>query len=428
MNCFVNPSYKELKKKFFDTKLKTDIEETVSKIIEKVSTNGDQALREYTLKFDNIDLSGKPLQVDKKEAQLALDKLDENLLSALKQSKKNIIDYHKNQLRPDITLDAGLNSYIKEISMPVQTAGCYIPGGTAPLVSSVLMTALPAKAAGVEKIVVVTPVNKEGSVNKAILAACELCGVDEIYKIGGAQAIAALAYGTESIPQVNVIAGPGNAYVTEAKRQVFGQVGIDMVAGPSNVLILTDKRSDPDYVAIDLLAQLEHGKDSTAICISTSKDFLGNLKNSLDKLLQNSTRQNILTISAEKGLFLIEVDDNQKMVNLANDIAAEHLEIMTETPEIFVSEIKNAGAVFIGKYTPEAVGDYFAGPSHVLPTGGNAKFFYGLSVYHFLKKISIIKYSKEKLVSASGSISIIAETEGLDAHNKSVMLRCKGNE
>ena len=428
MNYFVNPSYKKLREKLFDTKLKSDIEETVSDIIETVKNNGDQALRQYTLKFDSIDLSGQSLSIDKTEMQEALKKLDTPLLSALEESKENIVNYHKKQIRPNIKLDVGQNSYISEISVPVQTAGCYIPGGTAPLVSSVLMTVLPAKVAGVKKVVVVTPVSKEGTVNKAILAACALCEVDEVYKIGGSQAIAALAYGTESIPQVDVIAGPGNAYVTEAKRQVVGQVGIDMVAGPSDVLILTDKTSNPDYAAIDLLAQLEHGKDSSGICISTSKDFLSELKNSFEKLLQKSARQNILTASAQRGLFLIEVDDNKKMIQLANDIAPEHLEIMTENPESFIPEIKNAGAVFIGKYTPEAVGDYFAGPSHVLPTGGNAKFFYGLAVYHFLKKISIMNYSKEKLLSVADSISIIASTEGLDAHNKSVLLRCNKND
>ena len=254
MNYFINPTYKELKEKLFNANLKKNIEETVYDIIETVKINGDHALRQYTLKFDNVDLSGQTLLIDKTLMKNALEDLDSSLLAALKEAKKNIVNYHKQQIRSDIKFKLDLNSYIKEISIPVESAGCYIPGGTAPLVSSVLMTVLPAKVAGVKKVIVVTPVGKEGEVNKAILAACALCDVDEVYKIGGAQAIAALAYGTESIPKVNVIAGPGNAYVTEAKRQVFGQVGIDMVAGPSDVLILTDKTSNPDYAAIDLLA------------------------------------------------------------------------------------------------------------------------------------------------------------------------------
>lgn len=424
MKRFTNPDPKQLDSFIQNEQTSAAIEKSVSDIIASVRKHGDEALIEYTKKFDSVDLTGKSFKIDTAEMKDCLDSIDEKLRDALNVAKSNIIQYHECQLRPDWELDTDADSFIEERSIPIGRAGIYIPGGTAPLISSVLMTALPAKVAGVEEIIVVTPPQKDGAVHEGILAACALCGVDTVYTIGGAQAIAALAYGTKSIPKVDVIAGPGNAYVTEAKRQVYGNVSVDMIAGPSEVLVLADDTANPDFVAVDLLSQVEHGKDSKGICISTSSKFLNVLQSSIQKQFKTLSRQEILDVSMQEGIALIEVDSVARMVELANYIGPEHLEIMIEHPSSVIDNVKNAGVIFVGQWTPEAVGDYIAGPSHVLPTGGKARSFYGLSVYHFLKKVSVITYTQEKLKQVAAHISTIAQAEGLDAHNKSVTIRC----
>ncbi len=424
MKRFFNPALSDIDAFTANETECTNLEKTVTEILQNVRTHGDKAVFEYTKKFDNAHVSAKSIKITREKMQNALESTDESLIKSLEHAKSNIIQYHECQIRPDWEIDTGDESFIEERSIPINSAGIYIPGGTAPLLSSVLMTVLPAKVAGVSTIHVVTPPQKDGSIHNGILAACALCGVDNIYTVGGAQAIAALAFGTESIPKVDVIAGPGNAYVTEAKRQVYGRVSVDMIAGPSEVLVLADDSANPEYVAIDLLSQIEHGKDSKGICISTSKIFLEKLENAIRDQLKTLSRQNILEVSLDKGIALICVDSVDRMIELANYIGPEHLEIMTEKPRRIIDSVKNAGVIFVGQWTPEAVGDYFAGPSHVLPTGGKAHSFYGLSVYHFLKKVSIITYTEQKLRKSAGHITTIAQAEGLDAHLKSVTIRC----
>lgn len=425
MNYFVNPSPETIKKFFLDESTSSAVSSAVSDILRQVKTNGDKALFDLTFKFDGVDLSRKGFLVDKEEITSSLAQADPKLIEALEAAKKNIVRYHEHQKRQNWQYEIGYGSYIREIIVPVEKAGIYIPGGTAPLVSTVLMSALPAIVAGVTDVIVVTPPQKDGSVNKGVLAACALCDIYSVYAVGGAQAIAALAYGTESIPKVDIIAGPGNQYVTEAKRQVYGTVGIDMIAGPSEVLILADNTANPEYVAIDLLSQLEHSKDTKAICISTSKQFLEKLEKTIQTESKKVSRKDIIATSMETGLALIEVDTMDTMITLANCISPEHLEIMLKNPARVADKITSAGVIFLGEYTPEAVGDYIAGPSHVLPTGGNARFFHGLSVYHFTKKVSILYYSKEKLDRDASYISTIALCEGLDAHSQSVLKRCE---
>ncbi len=425
MNCFSNPSLTDIDAFIANETVSAQIEQTVGNIVNDIRKNGDKALFSYTEKFDGAKINAQTIKIDQDAMQQAVNKIDPALLEALEHAKNNIIQYHECQLRPDWEMDVGDESFIEERSIPLGCAGIYIPGGTAPLLSSVLMTVLPAKVAGVSKTYVVTPPQKDGSVHEGILAACALCGVDAVYTVGGAQAIAALAFGTESIPKVDIIAGPGNAYVTEAKRQVYGRVSIDMIAGPSEVLVLADESANPDYVAVDLLSQIEHGKDSKGICISTNQSFLDKLKDTLAAQLKTLSRQDILKISMDDGIALIHAETEDRMIELANYIGPEHLEIMIDNPRHIIDSIKNAGVIFVGQWTPEAVGDYIAGPSHVLPTGGKARSFYGLSVYHFVKKISVINYSEQKLKNVAGHISLIAQEEGLDAHARSVTIRCK---
>ncbi|RJP56657.1 MAG: histidinol dehydrogenase [Candidatus Auribacter fodinae] len=425
MNYFRNPTHEEILNFLHNETLEQEISSSVAGIIEAVKINGDHAVREFTTKFDKVNLKGSALDVSQKEWKVALKSIDPKLVNALKSAKDNIIAYHEKQKRHDWTLELADNSYIKERSVPLKKAGIYVPGGTAPLVSSVLMSVLPAQVAGVKEIYVSTPPRKDGNIDPGILAACELCSVAGVFKMGGAQAIAALAFGTESIPQVDIIVGPGNPYVTEAKRQLFGTVAIDMVAGPSEVLVLADNTTNPRYAALDLLSQLEHGKDSKAICISISSEFTQSLKNALVEECEQLSRGDILSVSMKEGLIIIEVDSIYDMIELTNAIAPEHLEIMLKNPETIVDKITNAGVIFLGDFTPEAVGDYVAGPSHVLPTGGKARFFSGLSVYHFQRKMSVIHYSEEKLKSEITHISTIALCEGLDAHSASAVKRCK---
>ncbi|MCB1196481.1 histidinol dehydrogenase [bacterium] len=425
MQYFKNPRFEDLQSFLYNEQIELDVSQCVTAILTKVKEQGDNALIEYTKQFDNVDLSGQSLKIAPTQLKNAFDSLSPEFLESLNEAKKCIVRYHEHQKRPNWQYEIGYDSYIRELTIPVQRAGIYIPAGTAPLISTVLMTVLPAKVAGVSEIIVVTPPQPDGSVNEGILAACALCGVSSVYRIGGAQSIAALAYGTSSIPRVDCIVGPGNKYVTEAKRQLYGIVGIDMIAGPTEILILADENTNPTYAAIDMLSQIEHGKDSKALCICTNSDFLNRLQKEIKVQAESLSRQDILSISLDRGIALIEVPDTKTMISLANEISSEHLEIMTRRPSEIAEKIQNAGVVFLGEYTPEAVGDYVAGPSHVLPTGGKARFFEGLSIYHFVKKVSHIFYTKNKLRSMAHAISDIALAEGLDAHCQSVLKRCE---
>ncbi len=425
MKFFDNPTYGEIDEFLSDEIRESDVSAKVAGIIEKVKKSGDNALFELTRELDSVDLSASGFKVDEKELKNSLDKLDPELVESLKVAKTNIVRYHEHQKRPNWQFEIGYGSFIREVSVPVNRVGVYVPGGTAPLVSSVLMSVLPAKVAGVKEIIVVTPPQKDGNINEGILAACAMCEVDGVYKIGGAQAISAMAFGTQSIPKVDIIVGPGNPYVTEAKRQLYGVVGLDMIAGPSEVLVLADENTNSEYAALDLLSQVEHGRDSKGICISTNKKVLEKIETEIDKQTKKLSRKEILKVSVDKGIVFVKVDKVNRMIDLVNHIGPEHLEIMLQEPKTVIDKITNAGVVFIGSYTPEAVGDYIAGPSHVLPTGGKAKFFYGLSIYHFLKKMSYISYTKEKLDSVARHIINISKCEGLDAHLKSVEIRTK---
>lgn len=423
MNYFTNPTPEEMKNFLHTSTLDSQVYESVASIIREIKLNGDIGLKTCTLRYDKVDLANRSIAIGQKEMLKALEELEPELKNALMVAKDNIVNYHSRQLRESWKMDIGKDSYIRERTIALKRAGVYVPGGTAPLVSSVLMSVLPAHVAGVKEIYVVTPPAKDGTVNQGILAACALCDVKAIYTVGGAQAIAALAYGTETVPQVDIIAGPGNQYVTEAKRQLYGIVNIDMVAGPSEVLVLADDSSNPQWVALDLLSQLEHGTDSKAICISPSQNFLDALKKAVAEESTKLNRSDILSISIKEGLALIEVDSLYDMVELTNVIAPEHLEIVIKNPDAILDQIRNAGVIFLGEYTPESVGDYIAGPSHVLPTGGKARFFSGLSVYHFIRKMSIISYSQEKLLSDLPYIKTLATCEGLDAHCASALMR-----
>jgi len=425
MKFFDNPSFKEIDAFLRDEVMENTISLRVSAIIDRVKRSGDKALIELTSELDSVDLSSCGFKVGQNELGDSLSKLNAELIESLIIAKTNIVRYHEHQKRPNWQFEIGYGSYIREVSIAVNKVGVYVPGGTAPLVSSVLMSVLPAKVAGVKEIYVVTPPQKNGMVNDGILAACAMCEVDAVYKIGGAQAIAALAYGTQSVPKVDIIVGPGNPYVTEAKRQVYGVVGLDMVAGPSEVLVLADENTNIEFAAMDLLSQIEHGTDSKGICVSTNKKVLEKLETEIVKQSTKLSRKEIINVSLKKGIILIKVDKISQMVDIVNHIGPEHLEIMLQEPKVVMDKITNAGVVFIGGYTPEAVGDYVAGPSHVLPTGGKSRFFYGLSIYHFLKKMSYISYTKEKLNSVAKHIINIAQCEGLDAHLKSVEIRTK---
>ena len=400
-----------------------EIAASVREIVRGVREGGDEALFAYCKKFDGSDLDKNSLYVTQKEIQEAYDALDPALLSSMKKAAENVFAYHsRNPMREDIRTEGGRTTGYTVRA--VERAGIYVPGGTAPLFSSVMMGVLPAKAAGVEHIFVATPA-KGGKVHPAVIAAADLCGAERILKAGGAQAIAALAYGTESVPKVDVIAGPGNIYVTLAKKEVYGQVGLDMLAGPSEILIIADAHQNPVFVAADVLSQAEHDRRSRAILLTDSRELAEKVQAEAERQLGLLPRQEIASCSLEKGGGIILVKDMEEAVRLANEIAPEHLEISTANCEELLPKIRNAGAVFLGGWTPEPVGDYFAGPDHTLPTGGSARFFEVLNQDVFLRKMSVIRYTREQLQADGEDIVRLAENERLDAHANAVRLRLK---
>ncbi len=401
----------------------TEYEARVNEIIGQVRERRDEAVFSYTQQFDGAELGPETVRVSREEVEAAYQNTEPGLIEVMKKSLDNIRAYHEKQKqyswfdsRPDGVLLGQKVTALEKI-------GVYVPGGKASYPSSVLMNVIPAKVAGVEKIVMVTPCSREGNVNPATLAAADLAGVDEIYKVGGAQAIAALAFGTESIPKVDKIVGPGNIYVALAKKAVFGHVSIDSIAGPSEILVLADGTANPRYVAADLLSQAEHDELASAILITDSHSLAEQVSREVEKFTAELSRKEIIEKSLENYGYILVAEDMGEAVLAANEIASEHLEILTADPFGTMMEIKNAGAIFLGEYASEPLGDYFAGPNHVLPTNGTAKFFSPLGVDDFIKKSSIISYSKEALEPIYKDIVQFATSEQLTAHANSIKVR-----
>lgn len=398
----------------------------VREIVENVKNCGDEALLEYTKKFDGADMSADQLRVTEEEISQAFSQVDPSLLSVMKKSMENIRQYHEKQKQYS-WFDSRPNGIILGQKVtPLASVGVYVPGGKAAYPSSVLMNIIPAKVAGVERIVMVTPPEKDGKVNPVTLAAAHLAGVTDAYKAGGAQAIAALAFGTESIPRVDKIAGPGNIYVALAKKAVYGHVSIDSIAGPSEILVLADDGANPRYVAADLLSQAEHDELASAILVTTSMELAEKVSAEVEGFVQKLSRKEILEKSLENYGYILVADSMEDAIGTANQIASEHLEIVTKNPFEVMTKIRNAGAIFLGEYSSEPLGDYFAGPNHVLPTNGTAKFFSPLGVDDYVKKSSIIYYSKEALEPVHKDIEAFAQAEGLTAHANSVRVRFEG--
>lgn len=398
-----------------------NINKKVKAIIEDVKKNGDKALIKYNKQFDNADT--KKLEVSKREIDLAYNKIDGKLKKTLNLAYKNIEKFHRRQIRNGFIINEGNGIVIGEIIKPIEKVGVYIPGGTAIYPSTVLMNVIPAKVAKVPEVVLVSPPNKNGKINDIILAAAKVSGVDRVFKIGGAQAIAALSYGTESVPKVYKIAGPGNIYVATAKRLVYGEISIDMFAGPSEVLIIADDNANPVHIAADMLAQAEHDRLASSILITVSEDIANKVNEELYKQLQKLTRKEIAEESIKNNGKIIITKNLNDAVFISNEMAPEHLEINIKEPFSILSKIKNAGSIFLGENTPEALGDYLSGTNHVLPTSGTAKFSSPLSVDDFVKKSYVTYYTKEALHKVKDSIINFAENEKLEAHANSVRLR-----
>ena len=395
----------------------------VNDIIQNVRTNGDAAVFDYTKRFDGAEIDASNIRVTEDEIKEAYTLVDPELLDVIRKALVNIREYHEKQ-RQYSWFDSKPNgTMLGQKVTPLATTGVYVPGGKAVYPSSVLMNVIPAKVAGVGKIVMVTPPGKDGKVNPNTLVAAKEAGADEIYKVGGAQAIASLAFGTESIPKVDKIVGPGNIYVALAKKAVYGYVSIDSIAGPSEILVLADETANPRYAAADLLSQAEHDELASAILVTTSKELAEAVSEEVDKFIAELSRKEIMTKSIENYGYILVAENMQDAIDAANDIASEHLEIMTKNPFEVMTKIQNAGAIFIGEYSSEPLGDYFAGPNHILPTNGTAKFFGPLSVDDFVKKSSIIYYSREALEPIHKDIIKFAESEQLTAHANSIKVR-----
>jgi len=397
--------------------------ETVQGIVDDVRDNGDAALFSYTKKFDKADITAANVKVTQAEIDYAYTQVSPELLEVIRKAKKNIWEYHEKQKQYSWFDSKPNGTLLGQKVTALASVGVYVPGGKAVYPSSVLMNVMPAKVAGVEKIVMTTPCNAEGEVYATTLVAAKEAGVDEIYKAGGAQAIAALAYGTESIPKVDKIVGPGNIFVALAKRAVYGHVSIDSIAGPSEVMVLADDTANPRYVAADLLSQAEHDEMASAILVTTSADLAEKVSVQVDKFIDELSRKEIMRKSIDNYGYILLADNLNDAIEAVNDIASEHLEIVTANPFDVMTRVKNAGAIFIGEYSSEPLGDYFAGPNHVLPTNGTAKFFSPLSVDDFIKKSSIIYYSKEALEAVHTDIETFAKAEQLTAHANSIAVR-----
>ena len=398
-----------------------DVNETVENILKDVKKRGDKALFEYTKKFDKVDL--KTLEVSEEEIQKAFDTIDKELLEVIKYSHDNIKLFHERQVRNNFIVKKENGVSLGQIINPIEKVGLYVPGGTAAYPSTVLMNAVPAKIAGCKEIIMVTPPTSDGTILPSLLVAAKIAGVDRIFKVGGAQSIAALSYGTESIPKVYKIVGPGNIYVAMAKKMVYGEVSIDMIAGPSEVLIIADDSANPVHVAADLLSQAEHDKLAASILVTTSKELSKNVAEQLEIQLKELEREEIARVSIETQGRIIVTKTIDEAIKISNEIAPEHLELAVSNPFELLTRVKNAGSIFMGHNTPEPLGDYLAGPNHTLPTSGTAKFSSPLSVDDFIKKSSFIYYSKKGLEEVKDKVIKFAESEGLTAHARSVSKR-----
>ncbi|MCX7884714.1 MAG: histidinol dehydrogenase [Caloramator sp.] len=421
---YVNKSdYKEIIRDLNrrDEEFLNDIDKSVIKIINDVKEKGDEAILYYTECFDKVEL--KEIKVKEEEIEEALEIVDGKFISIIEEAKKNIYDYHLKTFQSSWMIYKNDGIMLGQKITPIERVGIYVPGGKAAYPSTVLMNAVPAKIAGVKSIVLVSPPDEKGKINPYILAAAKICDIDEIYKIGGAQAIAALSYGTESIEPVNKITGPGNIFVARAKALVYGKVDIDMIAGPSEICIIADETANPKFVASDMLSQAEHDENAAAILITTSTKVAAEVIENIKIQKEILKRKSIIEKSIE-NMCLILISDNLKTaIDICNEIAPEHLELMVQNPFEMLPTIKNAGAIFLGKYSPEPLGDYFAGPNHTLPTSGTAKFSSSLSVESFMKKSSIIYYDENNLKIVKDKIIYFAEKEGLDGHANSIKVR-----
>ena len=406
--------------------IKADVEDIVADIIADVRKNGDKALKYYNEKFDKAVTD--ELLVSAGEIEEAFSLVPEKFIEVLKQAASNIEKFHKKQVRNSFIINDENGIVMGQKVIPVDKAGLYVPGGTAAYPSTVLMDSIPAKIAGVKEVVMVTPPNSEGKINPVILAAAKIAGVDKIYKVGGAQAVAALAYGTESVPKVDKIVGPGNAFVAEAKKQVFGVVSIDMIAGPSEILIVSDSKTNPRFAAADLLSQAEHDKMASAVLVTDSFEFAEKVSAELEKQIPLLERAEIARASIDNNGKIIVADDLKEAIEIANEIAPEHLELCVDSPFDYLNSIRHAGSVFMGRNCPEALGDYLAGPNHTLPTSGTAKFSSPLSVDDFVKKTQYTYFTREALGDVYENVAYFANKEGLTAHAKSATVRFEDEE
>lgn len=399
----------------------SDVEDIVADIIYNVRKNGDKALLEYTEKFDKAHIT--QLKVTEEEIEEAVKGIDPKFLEILEKAADNIRKFHSRQVRNSFIINDEPGIVMGQKVIPVDRAGLYVPGGTAAYPSTVLMDSIPAKIAGVKEVMIVTPPLPDGKINPVILAAAHVAGVDSIYKVGGAQAIAALAYGTESIPKVDKIVGPGNAFVAEAKKQVYGKVSIDMIAGPSEILIVSDDKTNPKHVAADLLSQAEHDKNASAVLVTDSEEFALKVQAELEIQIPQLEREEIARASIDNNGKIIVADNLMAAIEIANEIAPEHLELCVDEPFAYLDSIRHAGSIFMGRNCPEALGDYMAGPNHTLPTSGTARFSSPLSVDDFVKKTQYTYYTKDALSSIARDIEYFACQEGLTAHARSAVIR-----
>jgi histidinol dehydrogenase len=399
-----------------------DIFRRVEDVVNNVKANGDKALIEYTAMFDKVELQKDTIRVSDEEISSAYAKVDKELIEVIRRARSNIEDFHEKQKENSWFTTGNNGVLLGQLYRPLEVVGVYVPGGTAAYPSSVLMNVVPAKVAGVKRVIMVTPPKSEG-VNPAILVAAREAGVDEIYRIGGAQAVAALAFGTETVPKVDKIVGPGNAYVAMAKKMVYGYCDIDAIAGPSEISIIADDSANPKYLAADLLSQAEHDVLASAILVTTSEKLAGEVQTELERQMGYLSRKNIMRQSIDNNSAIVITDDIEKAVEIINNIAPEHLELCVEEPLALLDSVKNAGAIFLGHYASEPLGDYFAGPNHVLPTSGTARFFSPLNVGDFIKKSSVISYTRKALQGIKDDVILFAEAEGLDAHANAIKVR-----
>lgn len=401
----------------------SDVQKRVEEIIKNIRENGDRAVFEYTRMFDRVELNSDNIKVSKEEIEEAYKKVDIKLIEVIRKAKQNVESFHRKQVENSWFSPEKDGVILGQMYRALELVGVYVPGGTAPLPSSVLMNIIPAKVAGVEKVIMATPPDKEGSVNPVILVAANEAGADEIYKMGGAQAIAALAFGTGTIPKVDKITGPGNIYVNTAKRMVFGYCDIDMFAGPSEVMVVADNSANPEFVAADLLSQAEHDILSASILVTTSEKLASEVQSEIERQTGYLARKDIIQKAIDGYGAVVIVESMEDAVKIVNKIAPEHLELCVEEPFSLLGSIKNAGAIFLGNYSSEPLGDYFAGPNHVLPTSGTARFFSPLNVGDFVKKSSVISYTRQALQGVKDDVILFAEAEGLTAHANAIKIR-----